>query len=130
MKKCINSVPILGLGKVGYLVALLLHETGFEVSGADLNINESFPFATQPLDATDKNHLTATLSRFDAVISCLPYHFNVEVARAAAATGVHYFDLTEDVGTTKEIIALSADSPAVMAPQCGLAPGFIAKPRV
>jgi phosphoglycerate dehydrogenase-like enzyme len=36
MNKCINSVLVLGLGKVGYLVALRLHETGFKVKGADL----------------------------------------------------------------------------------------------
>ena len=37
-----------------------------------------------------------------------------------------FFDLTEDVKTTKAIIEMSKSSTAVMAPQCGLAPGFIA----
>ncbi len=126
MKRHINSILVLGLGKIGNLVAQLLHETGFEVRGADLAISDSLPFATEVLNAADQGALTAALKDFEAVISCLPYHFNIGVARAAAKRGVHYFDLTEDVSTTKEIIVLSGGSSAVMAPQCGLAPGFIA----
>ena len=124
--KPLNDVLVLGLGKVGYLVALLLHETGFAVTGADLHLAESFPFRTRTIDITDHGQLEQALKGQDAVISCLPYHFNVGVAQLAARCGVHYFDLTEDVATTREIMALSKSSSAVMAPQCGLAPGFIA----
>lgn len=126
MKKRINSVLVLGLGKVGYLVALLLHETGFKVTGGELNPAETFPFAVQTLDVTSVSDLTAEVKGHDAIISCLPYHFNIAVARVAAQCGVHYFDLTEDVSTTREIIKMSSTASAVMAPQCGLAPGFIA----
>jgi len=35
MSAKIQSVFVLGLGKVGSLVGTLLHETGFEVTGAD-----------------------------------------------------------------------------------------------
>lgn len=126
MKKRINSVLVLGLGKVGYLVALLLHETGFKVSGADVHPAGTFAFPVQALDVTSVDDLRAALGEHQAVISCLPYHFNVAVARIAAQCGVHYFDLTEDVGTTRAIIELSKTAPTVMAPQCGLAPGFIA----
>jgi saccharopine dehydrogenase-like NADP-dependent oxidoreductase len=126
MNRRINSVLVLGLGKVGYLVSLLLHETGFKVTGGDLNPAGTFPFSVQVLDVTSVADLNETLKDHDAIISCLPYHFNVEVARVAAQRGVHYFDLTEDVSTTREIMELSKTSPIVMAPQCGLAPGFIA----
>lgn len=122
----IHSVLVLGLGKVGHLVALLLHETGFAVSAADLRPASSSHFPVQPLDVVSAADLADALRGRDAVVSCLPYHFNLGVARVAAACGVHYFDLTEDVRTTREIIALSRNAPAVMAPQCGLAPGFIA----
>ncbi|TKB24418.1 L-lysine dehydrogenase [Desulfopila sp. IMCC35006] len=126
MDKRINSVLVLGLGKVGYLVALLLHETGFKVTGADVHPVETFPFPVHPLDVTSHADLTAALKNHEAIISCLPYHFNVAVARVAAQCGVHYFDLTEDVGTTRAISEMSKTTPTVMAPQCGLAPGFIA----
>ena len=36
MSTRIQSVIVLGLGKVGFLVAELLHLTGFKVTGADL----------------------------------------------------------------------------------------------
>src|SRR5690606_28063314 len=49
-----------------------------------------------------------------------------KVAEAAGETGVNYFDLTEDVETTRATKALSLRFPNVaFAPQCGLAPGFI-----
>jgi len=126
MNKRINSVLVLGLGKVGYLVALLLHETGFKVTGGDLHLAEAFPFSVTTLDVTSPVDLTAAIKDHEAIISCLPYHFNLAVARVAAQCGVHYFDLTEDVGTTRAIIEISKTAPIVMAPQCGLAPGFIA----
>ncbi|MBV9288548.1 MAG: L-lysine dehydrogenase, partial [Hyphomicrobiales bacterium] len=44
---------------------------------------------------------------------------------AAHALDLHYFDLTEDVRTTKYVRALAATAKGIIAPQCGLAPGFI-----
>jgi saccharopine dehydrogenase-like NADP-dependent oxidoreductase len=83
------------------------------------------PFPTERLDL--KNPVDPRIiGRFDAVVSCLPYTFNIGHAAAAQALGIHYFDLTEDVQTTKAIIQMSDTAMAVMAPQCGLAPGFIA----
>ena len=59
------------------------------------------------------------------MLSCLPYRINKRIAAAAHARGIHYFDLTEDVPTTQAIIELSKSSRGLMAPQCGLAPGFV-----
>jgi saccharopine dehydrogenase-like NADP-dependent oxidoreductase len=59
------------------------------------------------------------------VVSCLPYNLNLPVAKAAHKLGIHYFDLTEDVPTTAAIREMAKSSKGVMAPQCGLAPGFI-----
>ncbi len=122
----INSVFVLGLGKVGSLVAILLHETGFEVIGADHHEQVNLPFSTEEHDFSQPGDLKERLKKFDAVVSCLPYHFNLGVAAAAHELGIHYFDLTEDVRTTKEIIQMGQTARAVLAPQCGLAPGFIA----
>jgi len=126
MEKRIDSILVLGLGKVGHLAAQLLHETGFAVTGADLRVNDPSDFPTQQIDITDQGRLRALLGSHDAVVSCLPFHFNTAIAEAAVANGVHYFDLTEDVAVTRKIIELSTESQTVMAPQCGLAPGFIA----
>lgn len=62
-----------------------------------------------------------------AVISALPYFENRRVADLALKHGVSYFDLTEDVETTKHIenISSMAVDGQIFMPQCGLAPGFI-----
>jgi len=80
-------------------------------------------FRVSSLD-TDDGADAATFG-FDAVLSCLPYRINKHVAAAAHARGIHYFDLTEDVSTTQTIIELGKTAKALMAPQCGLAPGFV-----
>ena len=49
----------------------------------------------------------------DAVVSCLPYTLNLGVAEAAHETGVHYFDLTEDVPTTNRVQELRPTRAAV-----------------
>lgn len=126
MNASIKSVFVLGLGKVGSLVARLLHESGFDVTGADLCHQMDLPFPTVRLDSGKPDDLTGTMKGFDAVVSCLPYSFNIGAASVACELGIHYFDLTEDVRTTKAIMQMSSKVEAVMAPQCGLAPGFIA----
>jgi saccharopine dehydrogenase-like NADP-dependent oxidoreductase len=70
--------------------------------------------------------LSTAVKGVDAVVSCLPYRFNIGVAAVACRLGVHYFDLTEDVRTTQAILEMSRSAGTVLAPQCGLAPGFIA----
>ena len=126
MSAKIKSVFVLGLGKVGSLVASLLHETGFKVMGADLREAIDMPFSTVKLHLSKPEELKERMKGFDAVVSCLPYNFNIDVASTAHELGLHYFDLTEDVRTTKAILQMSPTARAVMAPQCGLAPGFIA----
>ncbi|MFC3613423.1 saccharopine dehydrogenase C-terminal domain-containing protein [Lutimaribacter marinistellae] len=121
-----QKIAVLGLGKVGTLAAELLHSAGFEVTGLDNAAREDAPaYATRVVDVSDANALGREMAQVDAVLSCLPYHLNVGVATAAHAAGIHYFDLTEDVPTTKTIIELSKSSKGLMAPQCGLAPGFV-----
>jgi saccharopine dehydrogenase-like NADP-dependent oxidoreductase len=124
--RIIDTIAVVGLGKVGELVGTLLHAAGFDVTGIDLLTPEDVPFKVAPVDASDPAALGATLDRVDAVISCLPFHLNRVVAEAAAAGSLHYFDLTEDVPTTARVRELAAGVPSVVAPQCGLAPGLIA----
>ena len=126
MKRTINHVGVIGLGKVGELVAGLLTDAGFKVSGYDALPHPGLRFETAQLDVADVEVLRNALRGLDAVVSCLPYDRNIVVAEAAAETGTHYFDLTEDVPTTQRVIELAARTPGVaFVPQCGLAPGLI-----
>ncbi|GAB5508213.1 MAG: saccharopine dehydrogenase NADP-binding domain-containing protein [Rhizobiaceae bacterium] len=121
-----KKIAVLGLGKVGTLASELLHESDFEVTGFDATVGgREMPFETRPLDASGPSALAAALGGFDAGLSCLPYSFNIGVAKQAHALRLHYFDLTEDVPTTKAIVELAKTSKSLMAPQCGLAPGFV-----
>jgi saccharopine dehydrogenase (NAD+, L-lysine-forming) len=121
----IKKIAVLGLGKVGSLVATLLKESKFDVTGIDKEKPIKANFNTMTGSVTDKIFLEKTLKGFDAVASALPYHLNKDVVTIAHKLGLHYFDLTEDVQTAKYIQKLAKTSKSVLAPQCGLAPGFI-----
>lgn len=121
-----KNIAVLGLGKVGLLAAELLHNSGFTVTGIDqVEPKGSHPFAFKSLDLSNASGVVEDLKTQDAVLSCLPYQLNTALAQAAHDAGVHYFDLTEDVPTTKAIIEMAKTAKCLMAPQCGLAPGFI-----
>ena len=122
----IERIAVLGLGGVGKLAALLLDDTGFEVTGVDVRPPEiTLPFKFLEASATSARELEAALINQQAVLSCLPYDLNKDVAALAARLGLFYFDLTEDVPTTHLIQKLALTSKRLMAPQCGLAPGFV-----
>lgn len=120
-----KNVLVIGMGKVGSLVGILLSKR-FEVTGLDKRKPAvQLPFEVIQGDVSDLGFLEKTLPGFDAVASAMPYNLNLNIAKVAHKNGIHYFDLTEDVPTTNAIMELSKTSKAVMAPQCGLAPGLI-----
>ncbi len=123
----IEKVLTLGLGKVGTLVGVLLSKQ-FQVTGMDKqkpHYPYELPFDVITGDVSDEKLMQQLIADHDAVVSALPYFLNKTIARIAHQEGKSYFDLTEDVETTKYIIDLSKTATAVMAPQCGLAPGLI-----
>ncbi|MDO9527102.1 MAG: saccharopine dehydrogenase C-terminal domain-containing protein [Gemmobacter sp.] len=120
-----TKVAVLGLGKVGHLAAELLSDAGFSVTGIDARELADAPFPVVVADLADAAAVRAALTGQEAVLSCLPYHLNIAVSSIAHDLGLHYFDLTEDVPTTQHIRRLADTARGVMAPQCGLAPGFI-----
>lgn len=125
-KKKIKKIVVLGLGKVGELVATLAKESGFSVTGVDSVKRNKMAFPIVVGDVTNRKFLEELFAKNDAVISCLPYFLNKSVIQIAYDTGTHYFDLTEDVATTNFARKLAEQSNTIIAPQCGLAPGFIA----
>jgi len=122
----LEKIAVLGLGNVGLLAARLLHESGYEVTGVDSRSpRQPQAFTVRNADLTSEEGLAAATRGQDGVLSCLPYKLNQRVAMVAHANGMHYFDLTEDVPTTRAIIELAKTARGLMAPQCGLAPGFV-----
>ncbi|GLU34571.1 saccharopine dehydrogenase C-terminal domain-containing protein [Trinickia caryophylli] len=125
------KVAIVGAGLIGHTIAHLLRETGdYEVVALDRDAQAleklaAVGIATERVDCADANAMKASLKDFDAVVNALPYYLAVNVAAAAKAAGVHYFDLTEDVRATHAIRSLADGATHAFMPQCGLAPGFI-----
>ena len=121
-----QNILVIGMGKVGSLVATLLSKR-FNVKGLDKNKPATeLPFEVMKGDVSDKILLEKLIPQFDAVVSCMPYNLNLTIAQIAYQSGKHYFDLTEDVPTTTAIREMAAKgSKGVLAPQCGLAPGLI-----
>jgi saccharopine dehydrogenase-like NADP-dependent oxidoreductase len=120
-----KNVLVIGMGKVGSLVGVLLSKR-FAVMGMDIRYpNATLPFEIILGDVNDLSFLEKTIPSFDAVVSAMPYNLNLPIAQTAHKFGVHYFDLTEDVPTTTAIREMAQTATSVMAPQCGLAPGLI-----
>jgi len=131
-------VLILGAGKIGATIAkFLCHSGDYMVTVGDINVpaldylkanlKKSVTFNTEVIDVSNKENLIKVMQNFDAVISACSFNFNVNIAQSALQTGISYFDLTEDVGTTNQIrkLAGQAKEGQIFMPQCGLAPGFI-----
>jgi len=129
-----HKVLLLGAGKIGRMIARLLSASGdYHVLVGDADpqalgrIGKQSKVETVLIDAGDPEQLARALNGRDAVISALSYLHNPIVAHAALVAGVSYFDLTEDIATTRRVreIADSARPGQVFMPQCGLAPGFV-----
>lgn len=127
-----KHVAVIGAGKIGSTITRILAATGdyhvtvIDRTPADLAGIEPHKAVTIiALDIADGAGLTEVLRGKFAVLSAAPFHLTVSIARAAAAAGVHYMDLTEDVESTRQVKEIAATASTAFIPQCGLAPGFI-----
>jgi saccharopine dehydrogenase-like NADP-dependent oxidoreductase len=131
---------VIGAGRIGASIAKLLHNSGdYEVIVADHDplalerIAAAIPVQVEKLEVEREfQHLTTRLRTLAdkgraAVLSACSFDVNRFIALSAQEAGVSYFDLTEDVETTRKIreLASQAAGGQIFMPQCGLAPGFI-----
>ena len=127
-------VLLLGAGKIGWAIAELLAGCGdydLLVGDVDESVLARLEMAadvrTVRLNVTDPVALRSAMAGRIAVLSACSFDVNATIAAAARADGLSYFDLTEDVATTRTIgqLAEGAAPGQVFMPQCGLAPGFV-----
>jgi len=122
---------LLGAGKIGETIAQLLHGSGdYTLTVADQDPARLTPIAalgvkTTRADFGDARALAALIDGNAMVVSACPFYLTPAIAQASVAAGAHYFDLTEDVESTRRVKALAAGAGTALVPQCGLAPGFI-----
>jgi saccharopine dehydrogenase-like NADP-dependent oxidoreductase len=134
----VHQVLLLGAGKIGRTIADFLGQCGdYHVHVGDVHeptlervrqrTAHTGRVSTQLIDVEDPAAIRAAMSGRHTVISALSFSHNRRVAEAALESGLSYFDLTEDVETTRRVKALAAGARAgqVFMPQCGLAPGFV-----
>lgn len=131
-----HQVLVIGAGKIGSLISFLLSRSNaYFVHLADIQENNAYVnrlgelsnFKYSQLDANNIEQIAEFVKKhkIEAVISSLPYYCNIPIAKMAAENNIHYFDLTEDVETTKAVQEFAKNAKSAFVPQCGLAPGFI-----
>jgi len=130
--KKMKEIVVVGAGKIGATIADLLGSSGdYAVTVIDraqtqLDVLETVAkVKTEAVEIENSTALETVLADKFAVLSAAPFHLTTRIAEAAAKTGVHYLDLTEDVASTRRVKELAKSAQTAFIPQCGLAPGFI-----
>lgn len=130
---------VLGAGLQGSACAydLLQNPEVKEVRLADINIQHLPPFLAPysgprlvptPLDVRDREAVVAVMRSADAVMSAIPYYFNLDLAKSAVEAGVHFADLGGNTDLVISQKALDDEARAkgvTIVPDCGLAPGMV-----
>ncbi|WP_435017913.1 saccharopine dehydrogenase C-terminal domain-containing protein [Tundrisphaera sp. TA3] len=127
-------VLLVGAGKIGSAVAKFLADTGdYDVRVIDVDpeslgrLEGEANISTDIVDVMDPAQLAGAMAGRKAVLSAVSFAQNPILAAAALEHGLSYFDLTEDVETTRIVRGFSerARPGQIFMPQCGLAPGFV-----
>lgn len=128
-----KEIVVVGAGRIGATIADMLSLSGdYAVTVVDrsadalaaLDVGDGV--RTARCEVGEPGALEKILAGKFAVLSAAPYSLTTRIAEAAAAARVHYFDLTEDVKSTRRVKEIAAKADTAFIPQCGLAPGFIA----
>lgn len=125
---------LIGAGKIGSAVAKFLADTKeYDVLVADVDaaslkrVEAHANVKTAVVDVMNADELAKAMKGRKSVLSAVSFAQNPSIARGALEHGLSYFDLTEDVETTRIVRGLSdkAKPGQIFMPQCGLAPGFV-----
>jgi saccharopine dehydrogenase-like NADP-dependent oxidoreductase len=112
-----TKLTLVGAGKIGQaIVQLLSSAPEFEVTVLDRDDDALTPLRSRgvrvfEVDITDPIALADYVNGQDMVMSAAPFHATSTIATAARNAGAHYFDLTEDVESTRVVRALPSMPP-------------------
>src|SRR5205814_1758532 len=119
-----TSLILLGAGKIGETIAHLLQRSGdYALTVADQDPARLAQIAalgvrTVQAEFGDARRVADLIRGNAMVVSALPFYLTPIVAECAVAARAHYFDLTEDVASTRRVKALAAEASSVLMPQC------------
>jgi len=80
------------------------------------------------VDVCNHQDVIALMRSHDAVISCVPYYYNLQLARAAIEARVNFCDLGGNNSVVDAELALNDEAREAginIIPDCGLAPGMV-----
>jgi len=133
------KILVLGAGRMGFgAVHDLVRQPDVErVTVADAIAERAHRVASEcgpkvtplVLDATDHAAAVAAMRGHDAVLSCVVYRLNAQLARAAVEARTSFCDLGGNNDVVAAELALDAEARAAginIIPDCGLAPGMVA----
>jgi lysine 6-dehydrogenase len=129
---------VLGAGAMGRAVALdLARSEGVgELVLADSDagrLGEAVVFVGSPLvralglDVLDRGAVVKAMRGSDVAISCVPYRFNLDLAKAAVEAGCSFCDLGGNTAIVRKELVLDPQARTAgvtVIPDCGLAPGM------
>jgi len=133
------NILLLGAGRMGLGAA---HDFASQpdvdrVTVADMDFAKAQAIASRVgpkvhpvhLDVTDHAAVVALMRDHAAVLSCVVYKLNVQLAQAAVEAGTNFCDLGGNNTVVDAELALDAEARAKgvnIIPDCGLAPGMVA----
>ncbi len=133
------KILILGAGRMGLGAAYdLAHNSDAEaVTVADIDLEraravvdtvKSAKLTPVQVDVMNESEVIDLMRGHDAAISCVVYHHNLQLAKAAIAARVNFCDLGGNNSVVDAELALDAEARAAginIIPDCGLAPGMV-----
>ncbi|HEY0098068.1 MAG TPA: saccharopine dehydrogenase C-terminal domain-containing protein [Pyrinomonadaceae bacterium] len=134
------KILVLGAGRMGLGAAYdLAHNSDgvAAVTVADIDLERaravvstvgSAKLTPAHVDVNDPAQVVALMRGHDAVISCVTYYHNLQLARAAIEARANFCDLGGNNAVVASELALDAEARAAginIIPDCGLAPGMV-----
>jgi lysine 6-dehydrogenase len=133
------KILVLGAGRMGLGAAYdLAHNSDTEaITVADIDLEraravvdtvKSAKLVPAQIDVTNEREVIDLMRGHDAAISCVVYHHNLQLARAAIEARVNFCDLGGNNSVVDAELALDAEARAAginIIPDCGLAPGMV-----
>ncbi|MDQ1523732.1 MAG: hypothetical protein QOE47_1656 [Pyrinomonadaceae bacterium] len=134
------KILVIGAGRMGLGAAYDLAHNSPEVAAvtvADLDAERarsvvsavnSEKLTPAAVDVSDQAQTIALMRGHDAVISCVTYFHNLQLARAAIEARTNFCDLGGNNAVVASELALDAEAQAAgvnIIPDCGLAPGMV-----